>query len=237
MGEKGKRSRRARASAVTAAVAVAAPILFVGGALARAAESSPGAPTSVSVTETDANGQPVGNTGDPAATNSSAGNGNGGNTGSPAASVAQTISVSILPGPLTVTPSTESISFTNTGGQGNGAHLTGSLSAVKVVDARGSLVGWQATVSLQSVSGVSASALANARLCVNPGAPTVVAGNPPEVRSGRHACGNAGDALTLFYAPPNGGGGTFTDAGSLTLDLPGGVGAGPVTATLAVAVH
>lgn len=218
-------------------MAVAAPILFVGGALARAAESSSGAPTSVSVTETDANGQPVGNTGVAAAANSSAADGNAGNTGSPAASVAQTISVSVLPGPLTVTPSTESVSFTNPRGQGNGGSLTGSLSAVRVVDARGSLVGWQATVSLQSVSGVSASALANARLCVHPDAPTVVAGNPPEVKSARHACGNAGDALTLFYAPPNGGGGTFTEAGSLTLDLPGGAGTGPVRATLAVAVH
>lgn len=242
MGENGKRSRRARASAVATAVAVAAPILFLGGALARAAESSPDAPTSVSVTETDASGQPVG-TGDPTTTSSSSANdpsapviGNRGNTGSTEGSVDQTLSVSILPGALTVTPSTESVSFTGRQGQTDGGPNSGSLSTITVVDARGSLVGWRATVSLESVNGVSASKLANAKLCISPDDPTVVAGNPPEVKSGRQACANAGRALVLFYAPPGGGGGTFTDSGALSLSLPG-MGTGPVTATLAVAVH
>ncbi|HXA74394.1 MAG TPA: hypothetical protein VNV83_09150 [Acidimicrobiales bacterium] len=43
--------------------------------------------------------------------------------------------------------------------------------------------------------------------------------------------------MTLFYAPPNGGSGTFTDTGELTLRLPHDEGASPVTATLAVAVR
>jgi hypothetical protein len=121
--------------------------------------------------------------------------------------------------------------------QGNGVTMAGSLSPVTVVDARGSLVGWRATVSLQSVAGFSATELAQARLCVSPDAPTVVAGNPPEVKSAPHACANAGDPLTLFFAPPGGGGGTFTDAGDLTVLLPGAATPGTLAATLSVAVN
>ena len=168
--------------------------------------------------------------------NASSGNtGTTGNTGSDGSSVEQSISVSVLPGPLTITPSSASISFAKP--RDDGGPLTGSLSTVTVVDARGSLVGWDATISLQAVDGVSASDLAGAKLCVRPDAVTVVAGIPPEVKSGQHACAKAGDPLTLFYAPPNGGGGTFSDTGALTLDLPAGATAGPVTATLAVTVH
>jgi hypothetical protein len=163
-------------------------------------------------------------------------NGANGNTGSTGGSTAQTMEVSVLPGQLSITPAGETVSFTKAHGRGNGGPQAGSLSTVTVVDARGSLVGWDATVSLQSVNGVSAADLAKARLCVTPDTPTVVAGNPPEVKAGRHACGKAGDALTLFDAPANGGGGTFSDIGSLTLRVPGRP-AGPATATLAVAVH
>jgi hypothetical protein len=41
----------------------------------------------------------------------------------------------------------------------------------------------------------------------------------------------------LFFAPPNGGGGTFDDTGRVTLQLPSAQEAGSITATLAVAVH
>lgn len=160
-------------------------------------------------------------------------NGANGNTGSTGGSADQTLEVSILPGNLTIAPATESISFA----KANGGHVAGSLSTVTVVDARGSLVGWNATVSLQSIDGVSAADLAKAKLCVSPDAVTVVAGNRPEVKSGQHACAKASGALTLFYAPPNGGGGTFSDTGSLTLQVPGSTLTSPVTATLAVAVH
>jgi hypothetical protein len=251
MGE-GKRSRRARVSAVATAVAITAPILFLGAALARAAESTSEEPTSVSVSYTDGSGQPEAPSGSTTSTtdtlasnakdvgvsvNGAAGDtGTTGKTGTNNDSVEQIIAVPINPGPLTVTPSSESVSFAGADGS-NGGRMAGSLSTVTVVDARGSLVGWDATVSLQSVDGVSAADLAKAKLCVSPDAVTVVAGNPPEVKAGRHACAKAGDALTLIYAPSNGGGGTFSDTGGLTLQVPGAKLASPVTATLAVAVH
>jgi hypothetical protein len=43
-----------------------------------------------------------------------------------------------------------------------------SVSEFTVNDARGSLVGWRATVSLETVSGLDAAQLASTRLCVSP---------------------------------------------------------------------
>ncbi|HEY6473181.1 MAG TPA: hypothetical protein VIY26_09840 [Acidimicrobiales bacterium] len=115
--------------------------------------------------------------------------------------------------------------------------MAGTLSTVTVVDTRGSLVGWQATVALQSLSGVPATDLARARLCVSPGPATAVSGRQPEVRTGRAACGGADEPFTFFFAPPNGGGGTFDDTARVTLRLPSVQDTGSVTATLAIAVH
>jgi hypothetical protein len=256
MGETGgTRTRpRVRATAVVSAIALASPTLLLGGALAYAAESAPSSPTSVSVQWTGADGQPVGPGGVPTTTTTETGGHSvqvaptpstddalgvsvNGGTGSTDGSVQQTIGVSVLPGPLTITPSAESISFVGAHGRGNGGPLAGALSPITVVDARGSLVGWEATVSLHSVTGVSVTDLARARFCVSPDGPTVVAGNPPEVRAAQSSCGGVGDPLTLFLAPPNGGGGTFSDTGGLTLSLPGVTGPGPLTATVGVAVH
>jgi hypothetical protein len=240
MGE-GKKSRRARAGAIATAVGITAPILFLGGAIARGAESSSGGPTSVSVTYTDGSSQQPAADGSTTSTTDGDNTGTTGNTGTPGsrstnvASVEQVLSVSILPGQLTVTPASQSVSFTNSHRHGGGS-MAGSLATVTVVDARGSLVGWRATVSLQSVAGVSAADLAKAKLCVSPDAPTVVAGNPPEVRAAQPVCGGAGDPLQIFFAPPNGGGGTFSDTASLTLRLPGVHVAGAALASLAVAV-
>jgi hypothetical protein len=153
------------------------------------------------------------------------------------ASLEQTISVSILPGPLTISPTSESVAFFHDHGHGRGGPYAGSVTSVTVVDARGSLVGWNATVTLESVSGLDSAQLAHARLCVSPDPVTVVAGNPPEVRSGAHSCGGVGEPLTLFDAPPNGGGGTFSDTGALTLLLPGTAAGNQVTAALSVGVH
>jgi hypothetical protein len=230
-------------SAIATAVGITAPILFLGGAIARGAESSSGGPTSVSVSYTDGSGQADASDGSTTSTTDGGSTGTTGNTGTAvdtsttAGSAEQVLAVAILPGPLTVSPAGESVSFTKAHGQGNGGPLAGSLATVTVVDARGSLVGWRATVSLQSVAGVSAADLAKATLCVSPDVPTVVAGNPPEVRAGQPVCGGAGVPLQLFLAPPNGGGGTFSDTGNLTLRLPGVRDASTATATLAVAVH
>jgi hypothetical protein len=65
----------------------------------------------------------------------------------------------------------------------------GSLSEFTVNDTRGSLVGWRATVSTETVSGLDAARLASTRLCVSPHPTTLVAGNPAGVvRRSPRAC-------------------------------------------------
>jgi hypothetical protein len=146
----------------------------------------------------------------------------------------QTLGVSVLPGLLTMTPTGDSVMFTHSGDRiVNGGRYNGTLPVVTVVDARGSLVGWNATVSLQGIDGLTPSQLASAQLCATPNAPTIVAGNPGEVSAAPRSCAGIDQPVTVFFAQPKGGGGTFTDTAALTLTVPSDVGVDPLTAYLA----
>jgi hypothetical protein len=151
-------------------------------------------------------------------------------TGSPALPAKQTIGISILPGSLSVTPTAQSVSLI-------GPEHLGSLSPITVDDARGSLVGWRSTVSLQAVSGLDAAQLASTRLCVSPHPTTLVAGNPADiVRSSPRACAGPGDPIAVFFAASGGGGGEYSDAPGISLALPDGTSSSAVTASLVVSV-
>jgi len=77
----------------------------------------------------------------------------------------------------------------------------GSGSTITVNDARGSLVGWRATVSLETVSGLDAAQLASTGLCVSPYPTTLVAGNPADVvRSSPRACAGPDDPISVSFA-------------------------------------
>ncbi len=156
----------------------------------------------------------------------------------PASSVQQTIGVSVLPGVMTVSPATEAVMLSQVGLLGQNAPVyRGDLSPVTVNDARGSLAGWHATISLQGVDGVSAAALAGVQLCASAPAPTMVAGNPADVVRGvTRSCAGVGKPVSVFFAAPGGGGGAYSDTASLTLALPGVTLPAQVTATLAVSV-
>ena len=158
--------------------------------------------------------------------------------GSPGVAAKQTIGIAVLPGPLTVTPATESVPLTQLAAFGRAEpDYVGALSPITVDDARGSLVGWRSTVSLQAVSGLDAAQLASTRLCVTPHPTTLVAGNPADiVRSSPRACAGPGGLLTVFFAAPGGGGGEYSDTAGLAVVLPNGTDAANPTATLAVAV-
>jgi hypothetical protein len=164
--------------------------------------------------------------------------------------LSQTLAVSVLPGSLTISPPAGSVSPTagsvspsgdsmtfSHDGDGHGDTYRGTLPLVRIVDARGSLAGWNASVSLQGIDGLSASQLAGAQLCVNPDKPTIVSGNPGEVRAAKHSCGGVGDPISVFFAPPPGGGGMFTDSATMTLRIPAGNGADQLSTALAVTVH
>lgn len=243
----GTRGRCRKPFLVAGPVAVA--LIVSGGGLAQVADAVSTDPAVEAVRWTGPDGQLVGAGGAPVTTTSlghgghdatetstardAAGVSPAGASGVSSTSADQTISVSIEPGPLTVSPSSQSVVLSGAGG----ATDKGDLAAVTVVDARGTLVGWTATVTLQSVSGLDTSQTAHARFCVTPQTVTVVAGRPPEVQSATGSCGNVGDPLTVFFAPPNGGGGTFSDAAGLTLQLPSGTGPDQIIASVAVAVH
>ena len=150
----------------------------------------------------------------------------------------QTIGLTVLPGPLTATPADETVTLSQISPFGRAEpDFEGVVSTITVDDARGSLVGWRATVTLQSVSGLSAVQVAGARLCVAPHPSTMVAGNPADVvgAAGR-SCGRAGQPVPVFAASPGGGGGVYSDSAGAVLVVPGGVLPGSVTATVAVAV-
>jgi len=233
--------RRRRPAAVAAGVAVWLPLLAGAGWVADAATTASATPVLVSVTTT---GPDAPSSDAPTALPTSAPQAaalvnapaaSGGSDGS----VQQTIAVSILPGPLTVSPATESVSLAQLRAFGRGLPLyRGQLSPVTVVDARGSLVGWQASISLQGVAGATAGQLAQARLCATAHTPTMVAGNPADVVRGvQHSCAGVGGAVSVFFAAPEGGGGTYSDTADLTLLIPGGNLPAQVTASVAVTVH
>ncbi len=162
--------------------------------------------------------------------------GSAGIAAGPASSVQQTIGVSVLPGVMTVSPTTESVTLSQVGLLGQSVYR-GELAPVTVHDARGSLVGWHATISVQGVDGVSTAALARAQLCASAAAPTMVAGNPADVVRGvGRSCAGVGKPVSVFFAAPGGGGGTYSDTAGLTLVVPGGTLPPQVTVTLAVSV-
>jgi hypothetical protein len=53
----------------------------------------------------------------------------------------------------------------------------------------------------------------------------------------QHSCAGAGEAVPVFFAAPQGGGGTYSDTANLTLLLPDGTFPADLTASLAVSVH
>lgn len=221
-----------------AGVASLAGTLFVGASLARAAESAPDAgqtpqsSTAALVSAAPATATPVTTTGVAAGDASTASV----PTGSSGA-VQQTIGMTVLPGTMTVAPASESVALSQVTLGGPQPLFTGSVTPVTVNDYRGSLAGWKATVTVQSVTGVSAAALARARVCLGPHDPTLVEGNPADVvRGAGRSCGPAAQPLTVFFAAAGGGGGTYRDSADLALDLPSGTPlSGPATATLTVA--
>jgi len=87
---------------------------------------------------------------------------------------------------------------------------------VTVVDARGSLVGWMATVAPATLP-------PGADLLVWPGSPDVVAGNDGEVRSASVGSAEPASPAALMWAPAEGGGGTFTVDATVDLTIPDAV--------------
>ena len=211
--------------------------LGLGGSMARAAVDPAPSTPSLTVSWTG----PDGSTGTPAPP------GSPGASDAPAATapsedssaLVQTIGVAVLPGPLTVSPTAPSVDLSSVAVFGHRSSFSGgAVPPLTVVDARGSLVGWRAAVTLQAISGADAALLAHVEVCARPAAPTRVDGNPADVvRAAPPSCAAAGQPLPVFWAAPGGGGGTYRDTATLALLVPGPGLPAHLTASLAVSVH
>jgi hypothetical protein len=114
----------------------------------------------------------------------------------------QTISVTILPGELSITPSMPVITFVPSS---DPTRFTGTLSGVRVVDARGSLTGWTVTIRLAGHQDIRGT------VTVHPATPTVVAGDVADVvRAGSPARVTEHGSAVVAAAAAGGGGGTYS---------------------------
>ncbi len=131
--------------------------------------------------------------------------------------------VDVIGGSFSVTPATITVVLHR---KASGNHFVGAYGPVTVVDARGTLTGWTATLTLLGKAPRGA-------LVVHPDAPTCISGNANEVDAG-HSAPFRGAGVVIMRAPAGGGGGTFSDAG--VVDLDGGPHGGPDTMSIAFAV-
>ena len=134
-------------------------------------------------------------------------------TGEEAASMA----VAVAPGPLAISVEDGPLVLERLPGRGNSTRYRGTLPAVRVIDARGSLAGWQVVVRLIAPETPEAS---GARLFFQPGGPDAVSGQARGVRASRPVWSALGDSLSLFHAEPGYGNGAFDDDASVELFLP-----------------
>ena len=187
--------RRRRPAALAASLALWLPLLAGAGWVADAATTASATPVLVSVTRTGPDAPAV----TPPRSPTSAPQAAPSWTprlplADPAARSNRPSAYLVLPGPLSVSPTTESVSLTQFRAFGRGLPFyRGQLSPVTVVDARGSLVGWRASVSLQGVAGATAGQLAHARLCASATRPPWWRGTPATSSTG--CCSRAQESV------------------------------------------
>ena len=151
-------------------------------------------------------------------------------------SVGQVIAVSVLPGPLRVTPASMRIVLERVSSD----RYRGRLPTIDVVDARGNLAGW--TLYLVPAS-------ENVELRVRPNVPVVVDGVPDGIGPGRDHYGerdgdddrNTSDGVSapaaLCHARAPGGAGTYSCTGSIDVSSDGRPAGGAPVITLNTVVR
>jgi hypothetical protein len=152
-------------------------------------------------------------------------------------SVTQTIQLTIVGGELSLTSDHATVTLERV--EGSHHDWVGTLPPVRVVDARGSGAGWTvrwtvADLDVQGARRASHAPVAKVRL--EPGAPTVVAGLPDGISAGRPGPATR-HGRTLFSAATGTGGGTYEDGATVTLRLPRSVDADSVVVELAFTVR
>lgn len=145
----------------------------------------------------------------------------------PPGGTAQDVAVPIGRGRLSATPQRQTVVLhpSRTGGS-----YVGSLTPVTVIDARGSLDGWTATLRLNAPS-------ASGPVRFTPASPRAVTGNQAEVAVGHPGTLTTDAPLVIGYANSGGGGGTFVVDGRLSIDRDADAGTGDVTVDVLVTVQ
>lgn len=140
---------------------------------------------------------------------------------------AQEVAIPIGRGRLSATPQRQTVVLRPSR---TGARAVGSLIPVTVIDARGSLEGWKATIRLSAVS-------SRGRVRFTPGLPRAVTGNPAEAAPGLPGALTTAAPVVIAYAGRGGGGGTFVVDGQITLDRGADASTGDVTVDVLVTVQ
>ena len=142
----------------------------------------------------------------------------------PAVGAGQVLAVTIEGAGLTAGPSTETVTLHR---DGRSSRFTAAFGPLSVVDARWTLTGWTLRVSVLGP-------IPPGTATVHPARPVTVSGIPSEVRSlGSSRLGGA--PVGIMAATPGGGGGTFSDGGTIDLES-SSVSGDSVTVQLAVSV-
>lgn len=128
-----------------------------------------------------------------------------------------TLIVSVLPGSLSISSSQTPLTLERMPGNGPSSRYQGVLPRVRVVDTRGSLIGWNASVRFFAPSSLPAEDL---RLRVHPKKPIVVSGSPKGIDAAAPVWTTFDVPCALFNAKQGFGAGTYDDEALVELVLP-----------------
>jgi len=127
------------------------------------------------------------------------------------------LAVAVTPGSLSISPTPSLLTLERGPGTGRTTRYVGLLPVVRVIDTRGSLLGWDATVTFFRPSSIPATDL---RLRVHPGRPTVASGQSKGIRSAVPEWIAFDTQVALFAAEPGYGAGAYDEDARIELVLP-----------------
>ncbi len=152
-------------------------------------------------------------------------------------SVTEVIQLTVIGGPLSLVTDHASVTLQRV--PGSDRDWTGTLPAVRVIDARGTFAGWDVDWMLTSLDVQGAATRAHvpdAQVSVEPAAPAVVDGTPDGLEAGKAGLASP-NGRTLFSAAAGSGGGTYEAGATVSIRLPEHVDADSIVVELAFSVR
>jgi hypothetical protein len=125
--------------------------------------------------------------------------------------------VTVSSGPLSISTDQSVLTLERAPGRGRITRYRGVLPRVRVIDMRGSLVGWDATIVFLTSSYLHAEGV---RISMHPGRPVVVSGDRKGVRADGPEWADFGTPVSLFGAESGSGAGTYDEDALVELVLP-----------------